>query len=178
LIAQQDPAEGSDINFVGDDDESATSTANLGGPFQGYSPQQTQLNFKDSEQIMTRRILTKAWNGQGATGTANGKTRVITPFRAINNLGDFLGRINYVCGGSNQINKTYPGRQGPIGSIISQCDRSGVQSAVCNGRFVPDASDYITFKKQRALNQNYNDLANGCDQHNASNVNLMAFRRR
>lgn len=155
-----------------------TSTANLGGPFQGYSPQQTLLNFKDSEQIMTRRILTKAWNGAGAVGVSNEKNRIITPFRAINNLGDFLSRTNYVCGGSNQINKTYPGRQGPIGSIISRCDNSGVDAAVCNVKFVPDASDYTTFKKQRALNQNYNDLANGGDQSNASYVNLMAVRRR
>jgi len=155
-----------------------TSTDNLGGPFQGYSPQQTLLNFKDSEQVMTRRILTKSWNGDGAVGVSNEKKRIITPFRAINNLGDFLSRTNYVCGGSNQINKTYPGRQGPIGSIISRCDNSGVAAAVCNGRFVPDASDYITFKKQRALNQNYNDLANGGDQSNASYVNLMAVRRR
>lgn len=155
-----------------------TSTTNLGGPFQGYSPQQTLLNFKDSEQVMIRRVLTKSWNGQGAVGIANGQKRVITPFRAINNLGDFLGRINYVCGGSNQINKTYPGRQGSIGSIISQCDQTGVASAVCNGRFVPDSSDYTTFKKQGAINRNYNDLKNGGDQHNASFVNLMAVRRK
>jgi len=155
-----------------------TGTSNLGGPFQGYSPQQTLLNFKDSEQVMTRRVLTKSWNGQAAVGTINGYNRVITPFRAINNLGDFLGRIHYVCGGSNQINKTYPGRQGPIGSIISQCDQTGVPSAVCNGRFVPDSSDYTTFKKQSAMNRNFNDLKNGGDQHNASYVNLMAVRRR
>jgi hypothetical protein len=155
-----------------------TGTNNLGGPFTGYSPQQTLVNFKDSEQVMTRRVLTKSWNGQGAVGVANGNARIITPFRAINNLGDFLSRTNYVCGGANQINKTYPGRQGRMGSIISRCDGSGVESAVCNVRYVPDASDYITFKKQRALNQNYNDLSNGGDQHNASYVNLMAVRRR
>jgi hypothetical protein len=154
-----------------------TISTNLGGPFQGYSPQQTINNFKDSENVMTRRILTKSWNGQGAVGIANGHSRIITPFRAITNLGDFLGRINYVCGGSNQINKTYPGRQGHIGSIISKCDNTGVAAAACNGRFVPDSSDYTTFKKQRAINQNYNDLAMGGDQHNASYVNIMAVRR-
>jgi hypothetical protein len=154
-----------------------TDSSHLGGPFNGYSPQQTINNYKDSQQVMTRRIVTKSWNGEGAVGIQNGHNRVITPFRAVNNLGDFLGRINYVCGGSNQINKTYPGRQGRMGSIISRCDNTGVPAAVCNGRFVPDSSDYTTFKKQRAINQNYNDLAMGGNNHNAQYVNLMAVRR-
>jgi hypothetical protein len=154
-----------------------TKSSNLGGPFNGYSPQQTINNYKDSEQVMTRRIVTKSWNGEGAVGVSHGKNRVITPFRAVTNLGDFLGRIHYVCGGSNQINKTYPGRQGPMGSIISRCDNTGVEAAVCNGRFVPDSSDYTTFKKQRAINQNYNDLAMGGNNHNGQYVNLIAARR-
>ena len=158
-----------------------TSTANLGGPFNGYSPQQTLTNYKNSEQVMTRRVLVKAWNGRGAVGTGgngNNYNRVVTPFRAVNNLGDFLGRQYYVCGGANQVNKTYPGRQGPIGSIISQCDNTGVPASVCNNRFVPDSSDYITYKKQRALNQNYNDLGYGGDKNNGSYVARMAVRRR
>lgn len=154
-----------------------TKSTNLGGPFQGYSPQQTITNYKDSEQVMTRRVVTKSWNGDGAVGVSNGKNRVITPFRAVTNLGDFLGRIHYVCGGSNQVNRTFPGRQGPMGSIISQCDKTGVAAAVCNGRFVPDSSDYTTFKKQRAINQNYNDLAMGGNEHNGQYVDLMAARR-
>ena len=96
---------------------------------------------------------------------------------AINNLGDFLSRANYVCGGSNQINRTFPGRQGPIGSIISKCDSTGVEAGSGNGRFVPDSSDYTTFKKQSAINKNYNDLKFGGDQHNASYVSLMGVRR-
>jgi hypothetical protein len=154
-----------------------TSSDNLGGPFNGYSPQQTLTNFKDSNQVMIRKIVVKSWNGNGAKGVDNGHDRVVTPFRAVNNLGDFLGRQNYVCGGSNQINKTYPGRQGPMGSIISACDNTGVPASVANNRFVPDSSDYITYKKQRALNQNYNDLGFGGDSHNASYVNRMAVHR-
>jgi len=155
-----------------------TDSTNLGGPFQGYSPKQTINQYNGSDIIMTRRILTKSWNGAGAVGRDNGHTRIVTPFRAINNLGDFLSRINYVCGGSNQINKTYPGRQGPIGSIISRCDGTGVQAGSGNGRFVPDSSDYTTFRKQSAINQNYNDLKFGGDQSNASYVPLMAVRRK
>jgi hypothetical protein len=153
------------------------STTNLGGPLNGYSPQQTITNFKNSEQVMVRKILRSAWNGQAATGVVNGRNRVVTPFRAVNNLGDFLGRQNYVCGGSNQVTKTFPGRQGPIGSIISRCDNTGVPAKSGNIKYVPDSSDYITFKKQRAMNQNYNDLGYGGDKNNASYVALMAVRR-
>jgi hypothetical protein len=149
----------------------------LGGPFNGYSPQQSITNYKDSEIVMTRRVLVKSWNGKGATGLDNERKRVVTPFRAINNLGDFLGRQNYVCGGSNQINRTFPGRQGRFGSIISQCDNSGVPANSGNNRYVPDSSDYIKFKKQRAMNQNFNDLGFGGDVHNASFVARMAVRR-
>lgn len=151
-------------------------TDNLGGPFQGYSPQQTLTNFKDSDQVLNRRIIRGAWNNPNAVGTINGQTRIVTPFRAVNNLGDFLGRQNYVCGGSNQVNASKPGWKGHIGSILSQCDSTGVAASVCNNRFVPDSSDYIRYKKQRAMVQNYNDIANGGDKSNGSYVALMAVR--
>ncbi len=83
--------------------------ANLGGPFRGFSAKQTVTNYKDSEQTMARRVLRNSWNTPYATGSYNENNRVITPFRAVNNLGDFLGRQNYVCGGSNQVNASKPG---------------------------------------------------------------------
>lgn len=152
--------------------------SNLGGGFQGISPKQTINNYKDSSQVMTRRILTHSWNGAYASGTVNGLPRVITPFRAVNNLGDFLARPNYICGGPNQVNADKPGMKGRIGSIISRCDGTGIPSSTCNVKFVPDSSDYITYKKQRAIGQTYNDLKFGGDQSNASYVPLMAVRRR
>lgn len=141
---------------------------NLGGPFQGYSPTQTINNFKDSEQSMTRRILRDAWNTTNTAKSINGKGRIITPFRAVNNLGDYLSRQNYVCGGSNQVNKTFPGRQGPIGSLISRCDNTKIEASYGNSRFVSDTSDYITYKKQNAINNLYNDLGYGGDKNNGS----------
>lgn len=150
----------------------------LGGGFQGISPKQTINNYKDSSQVMTRRVLTHSWNGAYASGTVNGMKRVITPFRAVNNLGDFLARPNYICGGPNQVNADKPGMKGRIGSIISQCDSTGIPSSTCNVKFVPDSSDYITYKKQRAIGQTYNDLKFGGDESNASYVPLMAVRRR
>ena len=148
--------------------------SNLGGPYQGYSPTQTLGNYKDSEDTMIRRILRSSWNNVNTQSKINGRGRVVTPFRAVNNLGDYLGRQNYVCGGSNQVYKTFPGRQGPMGSILSRCDNSGISAANGNGRFVSDTSDYIKYKKQNAANNLYNDLKFGGDQNHGSYV---AFKR-
>lgn len=155
-----------------------TSSANLGGPFQGYSPQQTLLNFKDSENVMARRVLVKSWNTPYAGGKVNGYGRITTPFRAVNNSGDFLSRSNYVCGGPNPTNASRPGRKNSIGSIISRCDGTGVAASSCNVRFVADSSDYTKFRKHQAMNRNYNELKHGGDQSNASYVPLQAVRRR
>lgn len=148
----------------------------LGGPYNGYSPVQTLTNFKDGEQVLARRTVVKSWNKAYATGTYNGKGRITTPFRAVNNSGDFLGRVNYVCGGPNQVNADKPGWKGRIGSIFSSCDNTGVPSSTCNVKFVADSSDYVTFKRQQALNRNYNDASNGGDKNNASFVPLMRVR--
>lgn len=147
-----------------------------GGPYNGWSPQQTIGNEKSSEQIMARRVLLKSWNTAYASGTYNEKSRIVTPFRAVNNLGDFLQRQNYVCGGPNQVNADKPGWKGRIGSIISNCDGTGVPSSTCNVKYVPDSSDYIKFKKLQAQNRNYNDLKNGGYQ-NSSYVAVMSVRR-
>ena len=126
----------------------------------GISPKQTLTNYKDGEQSLDRGVLRRGWNQLNASGTINGYKRVITPFRAVNNLGDFLARPNYVCGGPNQVNASKPGWKGHIGSIISSCDNSGVEGASCNPRFVSDSSDYVRFRKLRAMNKNYNDVKN------------------
>jgi hypothetical protein len=149
-----------------------------GGPFNGYSPQQTLTNFKSSENVMTRKVLRSAWNTAYATGTYNNKTRIITPFRAINNSGDFLSRKNYSCGGPTPVTPDRYKRGINIRNMIDNCDTSGVPASSCNVKFVADSSDYIKFRKQMAINRNYNDLSNGGDQHNGSFVPLMAVRRR
>lgn len=149
---------------------------NLGGGFKGISPKQTILNYKDGEQAMTRKILTKSWNTLYARGVVNDKKRVITPFRAVNNSGDFLARNNYVCKGPNP-NKLYRGGIFPrYGSIVSQCDMSLVPASSTNVRYVPDSSDYTKYKKQNALNRNYNDNTFG-GYNNAAYSKIMAMRR-
>lgn len=121
-----------------------TGTDNLGGPYQGYSAQQTRKGHNNFGDIATRTILRNSWNTPYAVGTIQGTnqkySRVITPFRAVNNSGDFLARINYSCGGSNQVNIDKPGMRGIIGSVPQQCDGTGIPASSCNPRFVADSS--------------------------------------
>ena len=141
---------------------------NLGGGMNGISPKQTVLNYKKSDQVISRKIVVKSWNTPYATGLVNNRSRVVTPFRAVNNSGDYLGRIQYNCGGVNPTNADKPGFKTRIRSMFQNCDRTGIPPSTTNVRFVADSSDYVTYKKNRALNQNYNDNSFGGDQHNAS----------
>jgi hypothetical protein len=52
-----------------------------------------------------------------------------------------------------------------------------IPSSTCNGKFVYDGSDYTRFKKNQAVNQNYNDLSFGGDQSSGSQVAYRAVRR-
>lgn len=151
--------------------------AKLGGAINGKSPKQTVNNYKSSDQVMSRRILVKSWNTAYATGTVNNRTCVTTPFRAVTNSGDFLGRIHYSCGGPNPTNADRPGWKSRIRNMFSNCDGTNIPASSTNVRFVADSSDYSKFKKQRAINLNYNDSSFGGDQHNASYVPRMAVHR-
>ena len=137
--------------------------SSLGGNLQGISVKQTANSVRNSDQVMARRILRSSWNNSNVTSG-----RKIGAFRAVNNLGDVLNRQNYSCGGPNQVNSR-PGIHGNGG-------RTGVVAASCNPKFVPDSSDYIKFKKQRALSQNYNDSKFGGDQSNASYSAMMRIQ--
>ena len=148
-----------------------------GGPYNGYSAKQTVHARKDSEDVVGRRILVKSWNS-GQLFTKNGYKPSVGPFRAVNNLGDFLGRVNYSCGGPNPQGATKPGYGRLIRSVPKQCDTTGVSATTCNPKFVADSSDYVKFKKLRAMNRNYNDKSNGGDASNGSYVPLMAVRLR
>ena len=152
------------------------------GPFNGFSTVQTQTGFRDTEIINTRKILTKSWNGPYATGKYYGTNnvqygRITTPFRAVNNAGDFLGRVNYVCGGPH-VNKNVGNSEWNhlMGNFINSCDGKGVPASNCNPKYVYDSSDYTRYRKERSLNRNYNDLKDG-GYTNSAYVNILAARR-
>lgn len=156
---------------------SSNNRSTLGGGIQGIAPKQTITNYKGGDQVISRRVVVKSWNTPYATGTVNGRTRITTPFRAVNNSGDFLGRVEYTCGGPNPTNADKPGWKSRIRNMLSNCDGSGVPASSCNVKFVADSSDYSKFKKYRAINQLYNDSTFGGDQSNASYVPMMGVRR-
>jgi hypothetical protein len=150
---------------------------NLGGGLQGISVKQPVISHRTGEDVAQRRVLTKSWNTAYATGNVNGLTRVTTPFRAVNNSGDYLGRVNYSCGGPNPTSASRPGYGIRIRNILQKCDSTGIPASSCNVKFVSDSSDYTKFRKQRASNLNYNDSSFGGDQNNASYVPMMRVRR-
>jgi hypothetical protein len=157
-----------------------SNTNNYGGPYQGFSTVQTTIGHRETEDVNIRTILRKTWDGRyinSQTTTPVGVVkRITTPYRAVNHLGDYLGRVNYSCGGPNQINPTRPGRKTLIGSIPQKCDGTGIQPASCNVRFVADSSDYTRFRKQQAMGKTYNKLKDG-GYNNSAYVDIMGIRR-
>jgi hypothetical protein len=151
---------------------------NLGGGIQGFSARPLLNATRDSEQTQIRSILRRAWNTPYATGTVNGSSRAIGEFKAVNNIGDFLSRKDYACGYiPNPIQPDSVKWRSRIGGIQKHCDNTNVPCSNTNTKFVPDSSDYITYKKQRALNLNYNDSKFGGDDHHANYTKIMAIRR-
>jgi len=151
--------------------------SNLGGGIKGKSPKQTITNYKGSDQVMSRKLLVKSWNTSYATGLVNGRSRITTPFRAVNNSGDYLGRVQYSCGGPNPTNADKPGWKNRIRNMFSNCDGTGIPPSSTNTKFVADASEYSKFRKHRAINLNYNDVSFGGDDSNASFVSRMGIHR-
>jgi hypothetical protein len=162
--------------------------SNLGGGYNGYSPALLGGGAGThggsgmeggNERSMDRLILRQAWNGQYGSGEVNGRKPVCTPFRLVNNAGDYLGRKNYVSGGSDQVQGRV--RSSAIGAwkmfaghVQATNDGTGIPSSTCNVKYVYDGSDYTTFKKNQAINRTYNDYSFGGD---ASSASQSAWRR-
>jgi hypothetical protein len=146
------------------------ANSNSGSGMEGGSARETM-----------RFTLRQAWNGKAASGTVNGIKVAATPFRAVNNAGDLLNRVDYTSGGSNQVNtgiiKLAANGSARFlgGSIFAKLDGTGVPSANTNVKWVYDGSDYTKFKKQQTANKNYNDSSYG-GSNNGSFVPLMRVR--
>lgn len=153
----------------------------LGGGFQGISPQQVVNQDNDSSFPRMRFLLRDAWNTtkySGQDGEIN--KRIITPFRAVNNAGDVLSRKNYSCGGATQTFQSRPGLfglKGRFGAIQDDCDETLVPPAACNVKYVYDSSDYIRYRKQLAVNRNYNDRSNGGNDYSGAQSAIRHIRR-
>jgi hypothetical protein len=150
----------------------------LGGGITGLMPQ--PLSNDGSTFARTRYLLRDAWNTSSHSGSSNVR-RMVGSFRAVNNAGDLLCRQNYACGGGSQTFSSRPGLKGlgmHFGSTSQRCNPSAlystnqvdpsVPSSTCNVKFVYDSSDFTRFKKNQAINRNYNDMSFGGDMYNAS----------
>jgi len=155
----------------------------LGGGMHGIAPSPVSNGTMkgSSEHESVRFILRKAWNGLAASKNVNGRAPAATPFRVVNNAGDYLSRVNYTSGGSNQVTSAKSsitvGWRGSAGGVHSMNDGTGIPSATCNPKFVYDGSDYTRFRKQMAVNRNYNDAGFG-GSNNAAQSAIRAIRRR
>jgi hypothetical protein len=163
----------------------------LGGGYNGYSP--TLLGggagtdggsgmVGSSERSTNRLILRQAWNGLYASGEVNGRKPACTPFRLVNNSGDYLSRQTYVSGGPNQVSgrirsSVYGSWKVVAGHVQASNDGTDIPSSTCNVRYVYDGSEYTIFKKNQAINRTYNDYSFGGDASNASQSAWRSIRR-
>lgn len=161
----------------------------LGGGLPGLMPQSV-VDHDNSDQFARDRFtLRDAWNTGRKTGSSNRK-RIVTPFRAVMNAGDLLCRANYSCGGSCQTFQSRPGLTGlrqHFGATSVTCRPSvvwssnqldaAIPSSTCNGKYVYDSSNYIRFKRDEAINKNYNDRSFGGNDYSAAQSTIRHVRR-
>jgi len=141
---------------------------NLGGGIQGFVAKPIVVADRSSENVIARRVLVKSWNTAYATQNVNGRAPITSPFRLVNNLGDYLGRPHYNNGGPNLSQPNKYGMRARIRPMFMNPDATGIPASTTNVKFVADSSEYIRFKKLRSQNRNFNDSTLGGDQHNAS----------
>lgn len=188
-VGYTSPINGSNVAFQA----FVVRPTNSGGAINGYMPQQTQnvdKRYPEFEHI--RFTLKNAWNTTYPSQLRrdNLTKSITTPFRAVNNAGDLLSRLNYSCGGSCQTFQSRPGLKGlrnHFGAVQDTCIPSATYSSLqllnnipasaCNVKYVYDSSDYVTYLKQKAVNKNYNDLSYGGDQSNSTQSAIRAIRR-
>lgn len=161
----------------------------LGGGLKGYMPQPVVDHDNSDEFAQTRFTLRNAWNTTSESGSSN-KTRIVTPFRAVNNAGDILCRDAYSCGGPCQTFQSRPnvkGLKSHFGSVSKTCVpgvwysnlqlNPTVPASACNGKYVYDSSDYVRFLKNQAVNRNYNDRSFGGNDYKAAQSPARHIRR-
>lgn len=188
-VGYTSPINGSNVAFQA----FVVRPTNSGGAINGYMPQQTQTvdkRYPEFEHI--RFTLKNGWNTTYPSQLRrdNLTKPITTPFRAVNNAGDLLSRLNYSCGGSCQTFQSRPGLKGlrnHFGAVQDTCIPSATYSSLqllnnipasaCNVKYVYDSSDYVTYLKQKAVNKNYNDLSYGGDQSNSTQSAIRAIRR-
>lgn len=119
-----------------------------------------------NDRGMNRNYVVNVWNARAAKSTWNNYKMATTPFRAVNNAGDYLSRQYYTSGGSNQLYGRINSAITPTamtlgGGINFSKDNTGIPSCTANVKYVYDGSDYTRFKKMMATQKSYNDYSFG-----------------
>lgn len=103
-----------------------------------------------------------------------------TPFRLAMSAGDPFGTLNQAPKkGFPNINQV--SRGGLTGSMLPRVNGGAISTGEAgytgNPKYVYDSSVYTRFSKDKAQNQNYNDISFGGDQSSASQTPLRKVRR-
>jgi hypothetical protein len=164
----------------------------LGGGIQGAQPKGGLLGGGASstggsgmegggDRGTERFVLRKAFGNQTLPNGTNPiyDAKPITPFRAAYNAGDTNGTVNSAplasMPGSDQVNGN--SRVSRLNIRAGGRNSNGGAAYSGNPRYVYDSSNYIQYRKLRAVNKTYNDSNFGGDQSNGSYVALRGVRR-
>ena len=132
---------------------------------------------RGTERFVLRKAFGNKTLGNGANPIYN--RYPITPFRAAYNAGDTNGSVNSAplasMPGSDQVNGN--SRVSRLNIRAGGRNTNGNAAFSGNPRYVYDSSNYIQYKKLRAVNKTYNDSNFGGDQNNGSYVALRGVRR-
>lgn len=110
---------------------------------------------RDGNIMAARRTVVKSWHNQFAADSINGRSRAQTPFRAVTGMGDYLGRVNYTCGGPTPSMQYRPGISRMLHRARDTCDGTNIPTANTNVRAPIRASDYTTFKALSVISKRY-----------------------
>ena len=130
-------------------------------------------SFRERNRFVLRRAWSKLPESTKAEPAIGG-------FRLANNAGDYLSRVNYTSGGPNMVS-TRP--RLPIVTTKDGGQRGTpnrtVPGATCNPKYVYDASDFVKYRRQKAINYGYAGLGDPRSiDYSAGGANNGAFTRR
>lgn len=150
----------------------------LGGGIKGSQPVGGFIKdaLFNNDRVVNRSVLRKSFGNMFNNGLdssplqmASKSVSLCGSFRAATMAGDVLGSVNSATNikygvEHNSIVKQYSSLNLNNGSIR----RNGSASYSGDPKYVYDTSDFLRYKKLKSINQTYNDLTLGGDQHNAS----------
>ena len=117
-----------------------------------------------NERSLDRTVLREVWN-TNQVGSCKRYPRAMGGFRVVMNAGDPKSRVNFGCGGPNQIT----GGPGKLNfsrkDSVTHCSLDIHDVASTNVKYVYDSSDFTRYQKERSINYGYAGN-NRCSKNN------------